>query len=242
MWPLGRCSCGAIAAFSALALRARGRRGGALTRPGWRGREGAARPGNANDARCGCLRLADATAAAGLGLLWQPGEKSRLAVRGLLLVEGTAILVQLSVRSTMTGFLLAALLDHVRVCEAADSLIDRSKHPELVALHELALPLCAGTEQAAGKGETTAQITPLISGHPADLDRAYVSSCWRSKAVHEASLAAWDGIMVWAAGYRSGETNGDSHLDEAPPERPSLAPGVQPRARVAKIEEADLPL
>jgi hypothetical protein len=47
-----------------------------------------------------------------------------------------------------------------------------------VALHELALPLAAGNEQPAGKGETTAQITPLISGHPAELDRVYVSSCW----------------------------------------------------------------
>jgi hypothetical protein len=64
--------------------------------------------------------------------------------------------------------------------------------------------------------------------------------------VHEAALAAWAGVLVWAAGYRSGETNGDSHLnapvEEAPPERPQLAPGVKARPRVAKIKEADLPL
>jgi hypothetical protein len=148
----------------------------------------------------------------------------------------------------MTGFLLAALLDHYRVCDAADSMIDRAKHPDQVALHELALPLVAGLEQPAGRGETTAQITPLISGHPApgaagagDLDRAYVSSCWRSRAVHEASLTAWAGIMVWAAGYRSGETNGDSHLDqpveEAPAQRPQLAPGVRARAKIARLTE-----
>jgi hypothetical protein len=196
----------------------------------------------------GCLRLADATAAAGLGLLWQQGEKSRLAVRGLILVGDSPLLVQLSVKSTMTGFLLAALLDHYRVCDTADSIIDRARHADQVALHELALPLIAGPEQAAGKGETTAQITPLISGHLSDLDRAYVSSCWRPKAVHEAALAAWAGIMVWAAGYRSGETNGDSHLDqpaeEAAPERPpaepgraSLAPGVKARPKIARVED-----
>jgi hypothetical protein len=193
----------------------------------------------------GCLRLADQTAAAGIGLLWQPGEKSRLAVRGLLLVDGVPFLVQLSVRSTMTGFLLAALLDHYRVCDTADSIIDRGKHPEMVALHELALPLVAGPEQAAGKGETTAQITPLISGHPAELDRAYVSSCWRSKAIHEAALASWPGLVVWAAGYRSGETNGDSHLDqpaEEAPQRQSFALGVKGRPRMAKLKEVELPL
>ena len=55
--------------------------------------------------------------------------------------------------------------------------------------------------------------------------------------------AAWPGIVVWAAGYRSGETNGDSHLDapseEAPAQRPALAYSVKARA---KVEEADLPL
>jgi hypothetical protein len=172
--------------------------------------------------------------------LWQHGEKSRLAMRGLLLIGEAPILVQLSVKSTMTGFLLAALLDHYRVCDAADSLIDRTKHADQVALHELALPLIAGSEQPAGKGETTAQITPLVSGHPAELDRAYVSGCWRKNVVHKAALTAWSGIMVWAAGYRSGETNGDSHLDEAAVERPQLAPGVKARPHVAKIEEAEL--
>lgn len=188
----------------------------------------------------GCLRLSDATAAAGLGLLWQVGEKSRMAVRGLILIGDAPILVQLSARSTMTGFLLAALLDHVRVCEYADSQIDRGKHPEQVALHELALPLVAGAEQAAGKGETTAQITPLVSDHPAELSRAYISSCWRKAAVHDAAIAAWPGIVVWAAGYRSGETNGDSHLEtteEAPTGARHLPPGVKPRPRVARVDQ-----
>ena len=49
----------------------------------------------------GCLRSA-ATAEAGLGLSWPDGEKSRLAVRGLIIVGDVPFLVQLSVQSTMT--------------------------------------------------------------------------------------------------------------------------------------------
>jgi hypothetical protein len=189
----------------------------------------------------GCLRLADATAASGLGLAWPAGEKSRLAVRGFILVGETPILVQLSVRSTMTTYLLSALVDHYRVCDTADSIIDRAKHPDPVTLHELALPLSAGTEISVGRDETTL-ITPLMSAHPAELSKEYITSCWRSKAVHEAALAAWPGIVVWAAGYRSGETNGDSHLDQPPAEereteRP-LAKGVTRTRRPI----ADLPL
>jgi hypothetical protein len=47
----------------------------------------------------GCLRSA-ATAEAGIGLTWPTGEKSRLAVRGLIVVGDVPTLVQLSVKST----------------------------------------------------------------------------------------------------------------------------------------------
>ena len=129
----------------------------------------------------------------------------------------------------MTGFLLAALLDHYRVCDTADSIIDRAKHPEPVVFHELALPLIAGNEQAAGKGEATAQITRLIIGHPAELERGYITSCWRKHACHE---AAWAGLVVWAAGYHSSETNGDSYLDSGDaPAGPGRAEQSRPQRR-----------
>lgn len=160
-----------------------------------------------------CLKT-PATADAGIGLAWATGERSRMAVRGLVLIGVTPVLLQLSVRSTMTGHLLAALLDHFRVCALADALVDRAKHPEMVAFHELALPLVAGAEVSAGKGET-AQIAPLQSDHPSDVQKAYITSCWRKNAIHEAALAAWPGIVAWAVGYAPGETNGDSHLGDA---------------------------
>lgn len=159
----------------------------------------------------GCLR-SGATAEAGIGLSWQAGERSRMAVRALIMAADSPILIQLSVKSTMTDHLLAALLDHYRVCASADALIKRDQHPELVAFHELALPLIAGKEIPAGRGET-AQIAPLRSDHPAEISKAYITSCWRKNAVQDAALAAWPGIVAWAMGYRSGETNGDSHLE-----------------------------
>lgn len=189
----------------------------------------------------GCLRYGVATADAGLGLAWPAGEKSRLAVRGLVIIGEQLVLLQLSVKSTMTDYLLTALIDHIRACEVADGMIKRDQHPEVVALHELCLPLTAGAETSVGK-EETALITPLISAHPAELDKAYISSCWRSKALHDTALDAWPGIQVWAAGYRSGETNGDSHLDapapaeEAPPAEKPLPQGVtRKRMPIAKL-------
>ena len=98
------------------------------------------------------------------------------------------------------------------MCAAADALIKRDQHPEPVAFHELALPLTAGKEIPAGRGETS-QIAPLKSDHPREIEKAYITSCWRRNAVAAAALAAWPGTQAWAAGYRTGETNGDSHLD-----------------------------
>jgi hypothetical protein len=140
---------------------------------------------------------------AGLGARWGEG-RSKLAVRGYLDVlvrVGCFRLGQLSVRSRMTDQLLRALDDHRRVCEAVDSIIDRSRHPEIVAFHELALPLGPGEEQTWGKGTDTAQIYPLVSCHPATVDGEYLRSIWRTDAIHAAAYRDWESIQIWAEEY-----------------------------------------
>lgn len=128
-------------------------------------------------------RNAATTAAAGIGLRWGINDRSRMAVRGyldLLVRVEMARLVQLSVRSRMSDVLLSVLLDHGRVCEAADHLIDRSSHPDLVTFHELALPLGPGEDQ---------------------IDRDYIQRIWRPESVHQAALRDWAGIQAWASEY-----------------------------------------
>lgn len=143
------------------------------------------------------------TAEAGIGLRWGMGERSKLAIRGYLhmLAEVAYLrLVQLSVRSRMTDELLKALVDHVRVCEAADGLVDRARHPEPVTLHEIALPLGPGEETEWGKGDT-ATVTPFISLHPQAVDAAYLRTAWRPDATHAAAFREWEGIQHWAREY-----------------------------------------
>jgi hypothetical protein len=148
-----------------------------------------------------CRRMATRTAEAGLGLAWPLGGRSRMAVRGFLrLPDGTPFLTQLSVHSTMTDHLLAALLDHVRVAEVADSMIKRTNHPDEVLPHELAWRLVAGSEHSAGR-QATSQIIPFISGHPETVTREYVISIWRSAGLHEAAVQAWESILEWSQGY-----------------------------------------
>jgi hypothetical protein len=163
------------------------------------------------------------TSEAGIGMRWGQGERSKVAVRGFLdaLVRVDAlILVQLSVRSRMTDVLIAALLDHGRVCEAADGLIDRGKHPDVVTFHEVALPLGPGEEQEWGKGDT-ATVVPFTSLHPAAVDADYLRGVWRPDAVHGAAYAAWEGIQEWAREYAAKDAEGQGSTGEGDDEPPT---------------------
>ncbi len=157
------------------------------------------------------------TAEAGIGVRWGQGERSRLAIRGYLDAlarAGYLRLVQLSVRSRMTDVLLAALIDHGRVCEAADSLVDRSRHPEEVTYHEIALPLGPGEEEEWGKGET-ASVVPFRSMHPATIDAEYLRGVWRPDNVHTAALRDWESIQLWAQEYATQSEEGTNGMRPA---------------------------
>lgn len=163
-------------------------------------------------------RNAEATADAGIGMRWGTNERSKMAVRGYLDVlvrAGWVNQVQLSCRSRMTDRLLGALVDHARVCETADGLVDRARHPEVVAFHEVALLLGPDEEQEWGKGDT-ATVTPFKSLHPETIDGDYLRGVWRPDAVHAAALRDWDGIQLWAREYSSsaGEPAARTEYDE----------------------------
>lgn len=142
---------------------------------------------------------------AGIGLRWNrnEGNRSRLAVRGYPQVMRKDVwltypgLVQISVRSRMSDKLLAALVDHVRVCETADTLVDRNKHPNIIECYELALPLGPGNEEEWGKGET-ATVTPIVSLHPQTIHGDYLQTIWRPSLVVELAQCDWPEIQTWA--------------------------------------------
>lgn len=158
------------------------------------------------DTIAGCLRNTAASAANGIGVRWPDGERSKLAVRGYvdaLIAAGYVQPVQLAVRSRMTDVLLACLLDHGRVCEAADGLVDRARHPDVVSFHEIALPLVSGEEAEWGRGDT-ATVVPFRSDHPETVDADYLLGAWRPSGVHAAALRDWASITTWAADYSAG--------------------------------------
>jgi hypothetical protein len=184
-------------------------------------------------------RNARLTSEAGIGMRWGANERSKMGIRGYLDIDGAKPLVQLSVRSRMTDVLLACLIDHGRVCEAADGLVDRTRHPEIVTYHEIVMPLGPADEQEWGKGDT-ATVVPFKSLHPAEVDAEYLRGVWRPAAVHGMAERAWEAVQVWANEYATSpdEASVPPPAEPAPAE-PAPAPGgvfeesPQPRRQTA---------
>jgi hypothetical protein len=178
-------------------------------------------------------RMARLTSEAGIGLRWGAGERSKMAVRGYLDVlarVGYVRLIQLSVRSRMTDVLLSALLDHGRVCEAADDLVDRSRHPAVVTYHEIALALGPADEQEWGKGDT-ATVVPFKSLHPAEIDAEYLRGVWRPDAVHSQAERDWEAVQVWAQDYATQTDDTDRTPPPAEVDEEVAQPTGEPLAR-----------
>lgn len=157
----------------------------------------------------GCLsRYAVQTADAALAMRWPEGAKSQLSVQGYVTIGDALVLVRVTASSTMTDKVLAAILDHVRVAEYADKIVDRTKHPDPIGLYELALTLTDGEEYAAGAKKRTSAapvlttaVVPVVSGHPAELTPGYIKNIY-NRDIAAYATEDWDAAVAWAHEYQ----------------------------------------
>lgn len=158
------------------------------------------------DTMRGAARVSDRMATeAGIVATWDDG--SYLSLLAIIEINGVMLpdVVRVSARSHMTDHLLAALLDHLRVCEAADAIVRAT-----VAPWWLALPLGGGAEFDVGREQTTT-IVPVASLHPVEIDRAYLERVklptdWRDYAAGQYEAAvAWAQQTLSARRERAGK-------------------------------------
>jgi hypothetical protein len=145
------------------------------------------------DTMRGAARVSDRMAAeAGMVATWEEG--SYLSLLALMEISGVMLpdVVRVSARSHMTDHLLAALLDHLRVCEVADAVVRAT-----VAPWWLALPLSGGPEQDVGREQTTT-IVPVASLHPAEIDRAYLDRIKLPADWRDYAGGQYEQAVVWA--------------------------------------------
>jgi hypothetical protein len=153
------------------------------------------------------LRMKDKAAQAGVGIRWPQGERALLGIIGYikpLAERGYMQPFKIGARSLMVDYVLKALADHTRVCQFADSIVDRSKHPDPVELYEIVWRLGPGEQTAFGK-ESTSLVVPIVSAHPAQPDAEYIKTHYlTSEEIKAKAEADFPAIQQWANGFNNG--------------------------------------
>jgi hypothetical protein len=138
--------------------------------------------------------------------------RMRVLLRELLAVGYDRPLL-LSVKSTLTGDLLAALMRQYDVLDAAHAEQQRSgKAPRELPFYAFSLPLGPGAEVARGRGQTK-EIVPMVAQVPEQIDRAYLVQHWIDRAWVAPIERRLDETIAWsvaqsaqiAAGVEEGE-------------------------------------
>jgi hypothetical protein len=153
------------------------------------------------------LRMKDKAAQAGVGIRWPQGERALVGIIGYikpLAERGYMQPFKIGARSLMVDYVLKALADHTRVCQFADSIVDRSKHPDPVELYEIVWRLGPGEQTAFGK-ESTSLVVPIVSMHPAQPDAEYIKTHYlTSEEIKTKAEADFPAIQQWANGFNNG--------------------------------------
>jgi hypothetical protein len=153
------------------------------------------------------LRMKEKAAHSGVGIRWPQGERALVGIIGYikpLAERGYMQPFKLGARSLMVDYILKALADHTRVCQFADSIVDRQKHPDPVELYEIVWRLGPGEQTAFGK-ESTSLVVPIVSMHPAQPDADYIKQVYiTNEEIKTKAENDFPGIQQWANGFNNG--------------------------------------
>jgi hypothetical protein len=171
-------------------------------------------------------------------------QQSVLRFRGFLhelLDVGFYEPLLISVKSTLTGDMIAALTRQYDVLDAVDVFRAQDKKPALnPPFYACSIPLGPGQEVARGSGGQTKEITPPIANIPTPITKDYVRSHWIKRDWSELIEGMLDDTTRWSitASKLIGtgeEVAGGAPMEEEAPVPPSArapqpAPQPAPRA------------
>lgn len=169
-------------------------------------------------------------------------QQSVLRLRGFLrelLAVGFTEPLLITVKSTLTGDLIAALTRQYEVLDAVDAFRKLEKKPPLQPpFYACSIPLGPGQEVARGSGGQTKEITPPIAQIPGPITKEYIRAHWIKRewaALIEdgrGSPSLLDQTIAWSItaskqiGVGEEQTAGAPYDEEPPlPSRPAPPSG-----------------
>jgi hypothetical protein len=100
----------------------------------------------------------------------------------------------LSVKSTLTGDLIAAFARQYAVLDRAAQLWGRADLP----FYAFSLPLGPGSEVTRGKGSQARTIVPVVAQVPEHIDEVYLAAQWTTQAWAERVEGLLDATVAWS--------------------------------------------
>lgn len=123
--------------------------------------------------------------------------------------------ITLSVKSTLTGDVIAACMRQYEVLDAIDAFRKLDNKPALnPPLYACALPLGPGVEVARGSGGQTKEITPPIANLPSPITKEYIRAMWCKREWCEAIEARMNAVIAWSIAESRRIAAGDAQPKE----------------------------
>jgi hypothetical protein len=119
----------------------------------------------------------------------------------------------LSLKSTLTGDFLSALIKHYETLDSINPIRKASGKPEIaVPFYAVSIALGAGAEVARGSGGQTREIAPMVEVGPRD--KAYIASHWCKRPWVEAIEGLADETILWSRAQSVKIASGEESREE----------------------------
>lgn len=185
----------------------------------------------------------------GIAFGWRtlPGgrQQSQLRFRAFLqdlLAVGFTEPLLVTVKGTLTGDLIAALLRQYDVLDATAAFRAQSGKPEIgLPFYACSIPLGPGQEVARGSVQTK-EITPMVAQIPSPITKEYIAARWIKRPWVALIEGLLDQTIAWSVTTSALIASGEEQPGAPPPEE-ELAPAVgraAPRANGRRTTDDDL--
>jgi hypothetical protein len=188
----------------------------------------------------------------GIAFGWRtlPGgrQQSQLRFRAFvraLLAAGFDEPLLVTVKGTLTGDLIAALMRQYDVLDAVDALRAANGKPPLQPpFYACSIPLGPGTDVTRGTGTATKEITPIVAQVPAVIDKDYLVRHWTTRPWAALIEGVLDQTIAWSITtsqlIASGEEQGGAPpIDEEPAMAAPAANGRTATSRAGSRRAGD---
>jgi hypothetical protein len=158
-------------------------------------------------------------------------QQSQLRFRAFLhelLVVGFAEPLLVTVKGTLTGDLITALMRQYEVLDAVDAFRKQGgKPPHNPPFYACSIPLGPGAEVTRGSGGATKEITPIVAAIPTPITREYILAHWIKRPWVPLIEDLLDATIAWSIttsaliGLDEEQAAGAPIEEEPPPPQPA---------------------